>query len=130
MNVAVTEDLRIRSIREVSPPSVLHEEFPLSAEAAACVSATRADIHNILAGEDDRFGHCWSLFDHDVAAAREYAERLAKSKAQHAQDLLVVMRVYFEAADDRRLEGTHQRSESRRELRNQRRPASGPQTVG
>lgn len=97
MNVAVTEDLRIRSIREVSPPSVLHEEFPLSAEAAACVSATRADIHNILAGEDDRLlvivGPC-SI--HDVAAAREYAERLAKSKAQHARDLLVVMRVYFE----------------------------------
>jgi 3-deoxy-7-phosphoheptulonate synthase len=97
MTVAETEDLRIRSIREVSPPAVLHEEIPVSAAAAACVSATRAEIHDILTESDDRLlvivGPC-SI--HDVAAAREYAEHLQKAKARHAQDLLVVMRVYFE----------------------------------
>ena len=97
MTASEIEDLRIADIREVSPPAALHEECPATARATACVKETRDAIHNILAGTDDRLvaivGPC-SI--HDVDAAREYAGRLAKAKARCADDLLIVMRVYFE----------------------------------
>lgn len=92
-----TEDLRIASIREVSTPAQLHNEFPVSDAAAECVNATRTAIHNILRGQDDRLlvivGPC-SI--HDPKAAREYANRLMAQKGALADDLLIVMRVYFE----------------------------------
>jgi len=95
--VSEIEDLRIQSIREVSAPAVLHDECPATASAAACVTETRAAIHKILNGEDDRVlaiaGPC-SI--HDVKAAREYAERMLVHKQRLADDLLIVMRVYFE----------------------------------
>jgi 3-deoxy-7-phosphoheptulonate synthase len=94
---STTEDLRIASIREVSTPAELHIELPVSDAAGACVRDTRAAIHRILEGEDDRLlaivGPC-SI--HDPAAAREYGARLAEQKARLADDLLIVMRVYFE----------------------------------
>ncbi len=58
---------------------------------------TREAIRNILMGDDDRLlvisGPC-SI--HDPAAALEYAGRLLPLKEKHQQDLLIVMRVYFE----------------------------------
>jgi len=51
----------------------------------------------VLHGADDRLivimGPC-SI--HDVKAAQEYAQRLCEARAQLANDLLVIMRVYFE----------------------------------
>ena len=92
-----TEDLRIRSIREIITPAMLHAEFPLTARAAETVFQTREAIQKILHGGDDRLlviaGPC-SI--HDPAAAREYAQRLARPRAALCRDLLVVMRVYFE----------------------------------
>lgn len=97
MTASETEDLRIADIREVSPPAVLHEECPATERAVECVKQTRAAVHDILVGDDDRLvvivGPC-SI--HDVDAAREYAQRLAAAKARHADNLLVIMRVYFE----------------------------------
>ena len=97
MTASDIEDLRISSIREVSPPAILHEECPASTSAAACVRSTRSAIHDILNGDDDRVlvvvGPC-SI--HDAKAAREYAQRLLVEKERFADDLLVVMRVYFE----------------------------------
>jgi 3-deoxy-7-phosphoheptulonate synthase len=94
---STTEDLRIASIREVSTPAELHAELPVSEAAAGCVSATRTAIHDILEGHDDRIlaivGPC-SI--HDPVAAVEYAGGLAKLKAEVADDVLLVMRVYFE----------------------------------
>ena len=92
-----TEDLRIRSIREVVTPAALHAELPMTERAAETVFRTRNAIRRILHGEDDRLlvisGPC-SI--HDPVAAREYAERLAAPRGALARDLLVVMRVYFE----------------------------------
>ena len=92
-----TEDLRIRSIRDVITPAALHAELPISERGAQTVHRTREAIHRILYGEDDRLlvvvGPC-SI--HDPDAAREYAGRLAKPRAAHRRELLVVMRVYFE----------------------------------
>lgn len=92
-----TDDLRILAMKEVSTPSQVHAEFPLSEEASQTVHQARADIHNVLTGEDDRLvvvvGPC-SI--HDTKAAHEYAERLTKLRQQHSKELHIVMRVYFE----------------------------------
>jgi 3-deoxy-7-phosphoheptulonate synthase len=93
----VTDDLRIRGITEVSPPSELLHEFPCSEKAAETTYESRQIIHRILHGADDRLlvviGPC-SI--HDPAAAREYAGRLLELRKQLASELEIVMRVYFE----------------------------------
>jgi 3-deoxy-7-phosphoheptulonate synthase len=92
-----TDDLRIREIKELSPPANVLREFAITESAAKTVYETRQAIHRILHGADDRLlliaGPC-SI--HDVKAAKEYASRLKEAKNQRADDLLVVMRVYFE----------------------------------
>ena len=92
-----TDDLRIKEIKELVPPSHVLREFPVSEKAAKTVYDTRRDIHRILHGADDRLlvimGPC-SI--HDVKAAKEYAARLKEAKDQLASELLVMMRVYFE----------------------------------
>ena len=92
-----TDDLRIKEIKELVPPSHVLREFPVSEKAAKAVYDTRGAIHRILHGADDRLlvimGPC-SI--HDVKAATEYATRLKEAKDRLAQDLLIVMRVYFE----------------------------------
>jgi 3-deoxy-7-phosphoheptulonate synthase len=92
-----TEDLRIRSISDVIPPARVHEELPISDHAAKLVHDTRHAIHRLLHAEDDRLlvvmGPC-SI--HDSNAALEYASRLKKYLDALSDQLLVVMRVYFE----------------------------------
>ena len=91
------DDVRIREIKELSPPAHLLREFPLSPKAEDVVYATRQAIHRILHRADDRLlvviGPC-SV--HDVKAAKDYASRLLEAKAAFEQDLVIVMRVYFE----------------------------------
>ena len=112
-----TDDLRIQAITEVSPPSQVHEEFPITDVAARTVHDARQAIHDILHGKDDRLlviiGPC-SV--HDPAAALDYASRLKVVCDELAEHLLVVMRVYFEKPrttvgwkgliNDPRLDGT------------------------
>jgi 3-deoxy-7-phosphoheptulonate synthase len=92
-----TDDLRIQSITEVEPPAVLHERHPLTDTAAQTVFETREAIHRILTGDDDRLlvviGPC-SV--HDPEAAIEYANRLIRVRDRLKDELLIVMRVYFE----------------------------------
>ncbi|HET8610226.1 MAG TPA: 3-deoxy-7-phosphoheptulonate synthase AroG [Burkholderiales bacterium] len=92
-----TDDLRVREIMELAPPAHVLREFPLTEEAAELVFNTRQDIHRILHGADDRLlvimGPC-SI--HDVRAAVDYAGRLKEARDALADDLLIVMRVYFE----------------------------------
>ncbi|HJQ17212.1 MAG TPA: 3-deoxy-7-phosphoheptulonate synthase AroG [Allosphingosinicella sp.] len=92
-----TDDVRIREIKELSPPSHVLREFPTSERAGDTVFAARAAIHDILHGSDDRLlvvvGPC-SI--HDPGAARDYAARLTAQRARLADRLEIVMRVYFE----------------------------------
>jgi 3-deoxy-7-phosphoheptulonate synthase len=92
-----TDDLRVRGIKELAPPSHLLRELPCAEEAAATTYAARQAIHRILHGADDRLlvviGPC-SI--HDPVAAREYATRLSAERKRLGQDLEIVMRVYFE----------------------------------
>jgi 3-deoxy-7-phosphoheptulonate synthase len=92
-----TDDLRIKEIKELAPPSHLLRDLNLTEKAAKTVVETRQHIHRILHGADDRLvviiGPC-SI--HDVKAAKEYATKLAETRAKLARDLLILMRVYFE----------------------------------
>ena len=73
------------------------EELPASKQAIDVVRTTRREIHEILNSQDDRLvvivGPC-SIHNPDAAA--EYAKRLAALKFELAENLLIVMRVYFE----------------------------------
>ncbi len=92
-----TDDLRIRSIKEVSPPAVVHSEHPITEDVARLTYESREATHKIVQGNDDRLlviiGPC-SI--HDPFSALEYAQGLAPVRARLAGELEIVMRVYFE----------------------------------
>ena len=91
------DDVRIKDIKELAPPIHMLREFPATPKAAETAFEARAAIHRILFGADDRLlvviGPC-SI--HDTDAAMEYARRLKAEADRLKDDLLVVMRVYFE----------------------------------
>ncbi len=95
--MSVTEDLRIKHVEHVSPPAVVHEEYPITEQAAATVLAARKATQDILQGRDSRLllvvGPC-SI--HDPAAALDYARHLLGIRDAVADALLIIMRVYFE----------------------------------
>jgi 3-deoxy-7-phosphoheptulonate synthase len=92
-----TDDLRIKEIKELVPPSHVLRELGLTEKAAKTVFEARHAVHRVLHGADDRLvviiGPC-SI--HDVKAAKEYAERLKEVRSRLERDLLIIMRVYFE----------------------------------
>lgn len=73
------------------------EEVPLSEKGQETVVQSRLAIDKIVRGEDKRImvviGPC-SI--HDVAAAREYADKLLALREKYKDTLEIVMRVYFE----------------------------------
>lgn len=97
MTTSSTDDLRIASISQLTCPNDLIADLPLSDAAIATITQARQDAAAILRGEDDRLlvvvGPC-SI--HDTSAAVEYAERLKNLVDRHKDDLVIVMRVYFE----------------------------------
>ncbi len=92
-----TDDLRIRSRLPLLPPATLLQELRPTEHATEVVASARKDISSILSGKDDRLvvivGPC-SV--HDPKAAMQYAELLLKESNKYSQELLIVMRVYFE----------------------------------
>ncbi|HTT10883.1 MAG TPA: 3-deoxy-7-phosphoheptulonate synthase AroG [Burkholderiaceae bacterium] len=93
----MTDDLRIKEIKELAPPSHLLREFPCGEAASRTVFDARNAVHGILHGLDDRLvvvvGPC-SI--HDPRAAVEYAQRLKLQRERLAPELEIIMRVYFE----------------------------------
>ena len=49
-----TDDLRIKEIRELTPPSYLIREFPCGQLASSTVHIARHSAHDIIHGKDDR----------------------------------------------------------------------------
>jgi len=92
-----TDDVRIREIKELQPPSHLIREFPCSEAAATTVFHGRQAIHRAFHGQDSRLvvviGPC-SI--HDRNSAIEYAKRLVEQRERYKDALEIVMRVYFE----------------------------------
>ncbi|XYI01253.1 3-deoxy-7-phosphoheptulonate synthase [Sorangium sp. So ce1128] len=92
-----TDDLRIAGLRPLIPPAILIEEIPVSPAASETVALARKAAERVISGDDDRIivvvGPC-SI--HDPKAALEYAARLREARDRLSDDLLVIMRVYFE----------------------------------
>lgn len=93
-----TDDERIKDITVLPPPEHLIRFFPIRGTAVeSLITHTRQNIHNIIAGTDDRLlvviGPC-SI--HDPVAALEYARRLMEQRKKYEGTLEIVMRVYFE----------------------------------
>ncbi|GAB2908671.1 3-deoxy-7-phosphoheptulonate synthase AroG [Paralcaligenes sp. KSB-10] len=92
-----TDDLRIREIKELSPPAHVMREFTCTTKISNTVYQARHALHNILQGADDRLavviGPC-SI--HYPEAALEYAKRLQKQRERFKGELEIIMRVYFE----------------------------------
>ncbi len=92
-----TNNLKITGITPIIAPSDLRQVFPLSASRAEFVNKSREQLKKILQRRDKRLmvvvGPC-SI--HDPDAAVEYARRLADLAHRVDDQLLLVMRVYFE----------------------------------
>ena len=123
-----TSNLRVSGFRTLPAPVQLAEEMPLTPALARHIERSRADIRAVLNGVDDRLlviiGPC-SI--HDSAAGIGYARKLAAAAREHRQDLLIVLRAYFEKPrttvgwkgliNDPRLDGSHDIAAGLREAR-------------
>lgn len=92
-----TSDINVVETRLLPSPNALLREVPKTESEAEFVAHTRRDIHRLVFTDDQRFllivGPC-SI--HDLAAGREYAQRLATLAREVSDRVLIVMRVYFE----------------------------------
>ncbi|HEY2205718.1 MAG TPA: 3-deoxy-7-phosphoheptulonate synthase, partial [Pseudonocardia sp.] len=95
--IAALDGKRTAKISPLIPPALLRQEHPLPAGVGRGIERARGEIVDILNGVDDRLvvvvGPC-SI--HDRAAALEYASLLAGDAERYADQLRIVMRVYFE----------------------------------
>jgi 3-deoxy-7-phosphoheptulonate synthase len=91
------DDTRIGAVRPLITPALLEEKLPVPQTAQALVESSRAAISRVLHGSDDRLivvvGPC-SIHDHEQAM--DYARQLKTQADALQDDLLIVMRVYFE----------------------------------
>ncbi len=91
------QDVRVVSTQRLITPRALKDELPLSDAGIATVLAGRAAVEDILTRRDPRLlvvvGPC-SI--HDPAGALEYAKRLVVLRQELADDVEILMRVYFE----------------------------------
>jgi len=92
-----TANLRVLGIRPLISPAILNEELPISPAGEKTVETTRAAVKEVIYEQDNRLlvvvGPC-SI--HDPRSALEYAELLLTAARRLEDDLLIVMRVYFE----------------------------------
>jgi len=93
-----TDDERIRNVIPLPSPENLIRFFPVQGTPVEkLIADTRKSVKDILRGKSDKLlvviGPC-SI--HDPNAAAEYASKLAVVRKKFANDLEIVMRVYFE----------------------------------
>jgi 3-deoxy-7-phosphoheptulonate synthase len=92
-----TQNLHVREIVRLASPRVIKDLFPTTEAANATVALSRERIVNILERRDPRLlvivGPC-SI--HDAKGALEYARRLNVLRKSFADEMEIVMRVYFE----------------------------------
>ncbi|MBM6730445.1 3-deoxy-7-phosphoheptulonate synthase [Bifidobacterium pullorum subsp. saeculare] len=88
---------RVVEIEPLPTPAQVLADMPLSETAQRVVVESRDAIRGVLHGRDDRLlvivGPC-SV--HDPRAALDYARRLSALNGELKDELLIVMRVYFE----------------------------------
>ncbi len=122
------DDVRIGAVRPLISPALLLDDMPAPDSAVSLVERARIELAAVLSGADDRLivvvGPC-SIHDHDQAL--EYARHLKVVADALKDDLVVVMRVYFEKPrttvgwkgyiNDPRLDGSFRINEGLRRAR-------------
>ena len=97
MTMHQTKDLRITDLKEILSPEELMIDLPITDQASNTVYLARQGIYDVLDRKDDRLvviiGPC-SI--HDTTAAIEYGKKLKVLIDELKNDLLIIMRVYFE----------------------------------
>lgn len=92
-----TDDVRITRQEEAPAPEDIISQYPMPEQGSRVVVSARNSLADIFRLQDKRLalvvGPC-SI--HDPKAAMEYAQRLAEMAVKYAEDLFIVMRVYFE----------------------------------
>ena len=92
-----TDNTRIIDRRRVPAPYELVNKYPINDQISKLVYGTRNEISQILHNKDDRIfvvvGPC-SI--HDPISAIEYAKKLSDETKNFSENLLIIMRVYFE----------------------------------
>ena len=92
-----TDNTRIIDRRKVPAPYELVNKYPINDQISKLVYGTRNEISQILHNKDDRIfvvvGPC-SI--HDPSSAIEYAKKLSDETKNFSENLLIIMRVYFE----------------------------------
>ena len=92
-----TDELRTTLIENLASPAQLAEQIPLSTATANFIMQSRKEIEAVISGQDKRLlviiGPC-SI--HDTTAAVDYAKKLTVLRDKYKNELLIVMRVYFE----------------------------------
>ena len=92
-----TDNTRIIDRQKVPAPYELVNKHPINDDISKLVYGTRQEISQILHDKDDRVlvvvGPC-SI--HDPESAIEYGKKLIQQNIHFKENLLIVMRVYFE----------------------------------
>jgi len=95
--VELTDNLNIKEFKPLITPKKLKDEFPVNEQAARLVARSRNIIQDILLNRDRRrmviVGPC-SI--HDCKATGEYAGRLRRLQDEVENNILIIMRAYFE----------------------------------
>jgi len=92
-----TDNVRIVSVEKIPAPGELIDQIPITEAAAQSTFETRNAIHDVLHGGDDRLVVvCGPCSIHDVDAALDYARQLKPLVEEYQDELLLIMRVYFE----------------------------------
>jgi 3-deoxy-7-phosphoheptulonate synthase len=91
------DDVRIRQVCPLISPALLQYDLPADEAVQGFVEESRRRVADVVHGNDPRLivvvGPC-SI--HDADQALDYARRLQALSAELSNELLVVMRVYFE----------------------------------
>ena len=90
-------DLNIDDYQVVITPTELKKELPLPESARELVASSRQTVRDILDGKDDRlFAVVGPCSIHDTDLALEYGKRLKALADQVSDQIVIIMRVYFE----------------------------------
>lgn len=92
-----TDDRRVTEIKPLISPAILIEALPLTENIVKTVIQAREAAESVIKKKDDRLlvivGPC-SI--HDAKAAMEYAKKLKVLIEELKNELVIIMRVYFE----------------------------------
>lgn len=94
---SLSSNLNIHAEQALHSPEVLRKQIPINTRLSRFITRARQQIADVISGKDNRLMViCGPCSIHDLAAAKEYAEKFKALSDKTADRILMVMRVYFE----------------------------------